>query len=256
MLGEVDSLSKLSMLVLLGDGSRLLTVLDLSGTLLETFPSEVVKLLHLTYLSLRGTNVKIIPKSIGKLQKLDTLNLKNTYVNELPQLLHLLLYHYKEEPTYFSLNNESGFKAPAEIGNLSSLQERCSIEANDDVNESIVLRELGKLTELRILHILKLRRKDGRVLCSSLEKLKNLRSLVVNATEEAEIIDLNSLSLPPHLDFLGTLAPEGHLQKLPDRIPSLNNLVRIYFRWSKLRADVDPLQGLPNLVMLEIYESI
>ncbi|KAL7218019.1 hypothetical protein ACSBR2_011284 [Camellia fascicularis] len=176
----------------------------LKGALLETFPNEVLKLVQLRYLSLRGTNVKVIPKSIGKLQNLETLDLKDTYVTEFPddilklqQLRHILLYRCIQDlvPS-ICFQHHCGFKAPTEIGRLSSLQKLCSIETNHD-NGTILLGEVGKLTQLRKLQIESLRNEDGWVLCSSLEKLSNLRSLIVRAAGEDEIIDLDSLSSPP-----------------------------------------------------------
>ncbi|KAL7217997.1 hypothetical protein ACSBR2_011262 [Camellia fascicularis] len=149
---------------------------------------------------------------------------------------------------------QCGFKAPTEIGRLSSLQKLCSIETNHD-NGTILLGEVGKLTQLRKLQIQDLRNEDGRVLCSSLEKLGNLRSLIVRATGEDEIIDLDSLSSPPQL--LRTLVLEGSLRKVPHWIPSLHSLVRVDLEWSKLR-DVDPLeslQDLPNLVELRLLQT-
>ncbi|XP_028126560.1 disease resistance protein RPM1-like [Camellia sinensis] len=255
-------MSKFSMLASSNDGLQLLTVLDLKGALLETFPNEVLKLIQLRYLSLRGTNVKVIPKSIGKLQNLETLDLKDTYVTELPddilklqQLRHILLYRYKQDlvPS-ICFQHHCGFKAPTEIGSLSSLQKLCSIETNHD-NGTILLGEVGKLTQLRKLRIEKLRNEDGRVLCSSLEKLSNLRSLVVRAAGEDEIIDLDSLSSTPQL--LRTLYLVGRLHKVPHWIPSLHSLVRVILAWSKLK-DVDPLeslQGLPNLVELQLRRT-
>ncbi|KAL7217994.1 hypothetical protein ACSBR2_011259 [Camellia fascicularis] len=221
------------MLASSNDGLQLLTVLELRGAFLETFPNEVLKLFQLRYLSLRGTNVKIIPKSIGKLQNLETLDLKDTYVTELPddilklqRLCHILLYHCIQDPVpSIRFQNHCGFKAPTEIGSLSSVQTLCSIETNHD-NGTILLGEVGKLTQLRKLQIEKLRNEDGRVLCSSLEKLSNLRSLVVRATGEDEIIDLDSLSSPPQL--LQTLYLGGSLHKVPHWIPSLHSLVRTY----------------------------
>ncbi|KAL7249320.1 hypothetical protein ACSBR1_011470 [Camellia fascicularis] len=262
MFNATDSLSKLSILASSNDGLWLLTVLDLRGALLETFPNEVLKLLQLRYLSLRGTKVKIIPKSIGKLQNLETLDLKDTYVTELPddilklqRLRHILLYRYIQDPVpSIRFRHHCGFKAPTEIGSLSSLQKLCSIETNHD-NGTILLGEVGKLTQLRKLQIQKLRNEDGSVLCSSLEKLSNLRSLIVRATGEDEIIDLDSLSSPPQL--LRTLCLEGSLHKVPHWIPSAHSLVRLVLGWSKLR-DVDPLeslQDLPNLVELDLCQT-
>ncbi|KAI8567322.1 hypothetical protein RHMOL_Rhmol02G0112400 [Rhododendron molle] len=252
----IDSVSILSKLASLGEGVRLLTVLDFSGAQLETFPHEVVNLLNLTYLSLRATNVKMTPKSIGKLKKLETLDLKETNVTELPDeilklkhLRHLLLYRYNiDDQIYFPFHCVIGFKAPAGIESLLYLQKLCAIDAS----VSIVLREVEKLTQLRRLFIVRLQKEDGTMLCSSLEKLNNLRSLSIAAIEEDKIIDLDSLSLPPRL--LRNLFLGGRLEKIPHWIPSLHNLKRLRLRWSKLK-DLDPLQSLqdlPNLLSLEL----
>ncbi|KAL7188109.1 hypothetical protein ACSBR1_038046 [Camellia fascicularis] len=157
-----------SMLASLRD-LKLMKVLDLSGASLKIFPNEVVKLGHLTYLSLKGTEVKKIPKSIGRLKNLEILDLRHTYVTELPdeilnlqRLHHLLAFRYEEKLNYYSFNNECGFKAPVEIGSLTSLQKLGSIEANHG-SGSIVPREIGKLTQLKSLGIIKVKGEDVRV---------------------------------------------------------------------------------------------
>ncbi|KAI8567315.1 hypothetical protein RHMOL_Rhmol02G0111700 [Rhododendron molle] len=258
-----DSVSILSKVASLGKGVRLLPVLDLRGAQLETFPHEIVELLNLTYLSLRATNVKMIPKAIGKLKKLETLDLKHTNVTELPDeilklkhLRHLLLYCYVTDDSYLPFHVTIGFKAPAGIGSLLYLQKLCAIEANRGSNSGIVLREVGKLAQLRRLFIVRLQKEDGTMLCSSLEKLNNLRSLLVVAIEEDEIIDLDSLTLPPR-PLLRSLHLRGRLEKIPHWIPSLHNLKRLFLGWSKLK-DVDPLQSLqalPNLRYLGLRDA-
>ncbi|KAI8533786.1 hypothetical protein RHMOL_Rhmol10G0036000 [Rhododendron molle] len=257
-----DPLSMLSKVVSLGKGARLLTVLDLGGTQLQTFPNEILKLIHLTYLSLRGTKVKKIPKSIGDLKNLETLDLKRTDVKELPNeilklqyLRHLLLYRFESHPSYWGILYRTGFKAPAGVGSLSSLQKLFAIEAKHGSDSSIMLRELGKLTQLRRLDILRLAKEDGKVLCSSLEKLNSLHSLGVHALEDDEIIDLDSLSSVPQR--LQTLNLKGVLQHLPHWIPSLHNLKKLRLGHSKLR-DVDPLQplqDLPNLASISLWNT-
>ncbi|KAI8567321.1 hypothetical protein RHMOL_Rhmol02G0112300 [Rhododendron molle] len=252
-----DALSMLPTVASLGKGVMLLTVLDLRGAQLKIFPHEIVNLLNLTYLSLRATNIKKIPKSIGKLKKLEILDLKETDVTELPDeilklhhLRHLLLYRYDNAHCYFPFGDSIGFKAPPGIGSLLYLQKLCGVDANEGNNSGIVLREVGKLTQLRRLLITMLQKEDGTMLCSSLEKLKNLRSLYVAATKEDEIIDLDSLSSPPQL--LQRLYLKGRLEKIPHWIPSLHNLKRLLLGWCKLK-DVDPLQSLqdlPNLLHL------
>ncbi|KAI8533784.1 hypothetical protein RHMOL_Rhmol10G0035900 [Rhododendron molle] len=257
-----DPLSMLSKVVSLGNGARLLTVLDLGGTQLHTFPNEILKLIHLTYLSLRRTEVKKIPKSIGDLKKLETLDLKHTYVKELPNeilklqyLRHLLLYDFEPHPSHWGIGYHTGFKAPAGVGSLSSLEKLCAIEANHDSDSSIMLRELGKLTQLRRLDILRLAKEDGKVLCSSLEKLNSLHSLGVDALEDDEIIDLDSLSSAPQR--LQSLYLKGVLQHLPHWIPSLHNLKKLILGHSKLRHvdPLQPLQDLPNLAILSLWNT-
>ncbi|KAH7851981.1 hypothetical protein Vadar_019107 [Vaccinium darrowii] len=257
-----DPLSMLSKVVSLGNGVRLLTVLDLGGTQLQTFPNEIVKLVHLTHLSLRETKVKTIPKSIGNLKKLETLDLKHTDVTELPHeilklrhLRHLLLYRYKIGVAIHCFPTQSGFKALEGIGSLKSLQKLCSMEANHGSSSNIMLTELGKLIQLGRLSLLGLAKEDGKVLCSSLEKLSSLYSLCVYAKDENEIIDLDSLSSAPQR--LQCLNLSGHLQNLPHWIPSLHNLTRILLKWSKLRDDgpLQLLQDLPNLVSLYLLSA-
>lgn len=140
-----------------------------------------------------------------------------------------------------------GFKAFRGIGALSALQKLVYIEATPG---SGILREVGMLSELRRLCILKLRKEDGRTLCSSIEKLHKLESLNLKSVEENEILDLSYMSSPPPL--LQRLYLTGHIAKLPAWIQDLNSLVKIYFRWTHLSEDpLKYLQDLPNLVHLE-----
>ncbi|KAL7217981.1 hypothetical protein ACSBR2_011246 [Camellia fascicularis] len=209
--------STLSILASSNDGLRLLTVLDLRGALLETFPNEVLKLLQFRYLSLRGTKVKIIPKSIGKLQNLETLDLKQTYVTELPN-------------------------------DILKLQRLRHILLNHD-NGTILLGEVGKLTQLRKLQIEKLRNEDGRVLCSFLKKLSNLRSLILRDVDPLE--SLQDLPNLVQLELVQTY--EG--TELCFKAGGFQRLVRLYLsglkglRWVKLEAG-----SMPHLKELNIWK--
>ncbi|KAF8402083.1 hypothetical protein HHK36_013035 [Tetracentron sinense] len=253
----VRSLSNSSMHTFFS-GFRLLKVLDLKGLPLEMFPNEIANLFHLRYLSLRRTRIKRLPNSIGKLQNLLTLDLKRTHVYELPseifklqRLCHLLVYNHDIQPDSYIYNNFKGFKAQVGVGGLVNLQKLCYVEANQG---SDVIRELGRLTQLRRLGILKLRREDGMDLCSSIEKMSNLRSLSVASTNEKEVLDLQYLSSPPLL--LQRLYIWGHLEMLPLWIPSLDNLVRIVLRGCRLIDDcLDSLQELPNLIEIQLISA-
>jgi disease resistance protein RPM1 len=260
---RVDSLSQSSKSISFPLEFRLLNVLDLQGAPLEVFPNEITKLFHLKYLSLRSTNIKIIPSSIGNLKYLETLDLKHTCITALPveilqlqKLRHLLVYWY-EIHSYAQINSKYGFnsKAMAQIGDLRFLQKLCFIEADHGSND--IMKELGRLDQLRRLGIVKFRRENGVSLCSSIEMLTNLRALSITSIEENEILDLESLSRPP--PFLQRLYLLGRLEKLPVWISSLNNLAKISLKWSQLRDDpLEYLQDLPNLVHLEflqVYEG-
>ncbi|GFP96446.1 disease resistance protein rpm1 [Phtheirospermum japonicum] len=203
---------------------KLLKVLNLEGAPLETIPDEVFKLFHLKHLSLRKTMVKIIPKSIKNLQNLETLDLKHTDVTKLPieilrlrKLRHLLVYKYEDilDASFYKLQ---GAKAPCDIGDyLLSLQKLSCIDA-DEVGGVKIVKEIGKLTQLRRLGIAKLRKADGMELCSSIAKLTNLRSLYISAAEEGEMLDLDyhSSSSSLNLAFLRTLNLRGCLEKVPE----------------------------------------
>ncbi|KAJ7943897.1 Disease resistance protein [Quillaja saponaria] len=249
---------KLSLHKLFPDGFKLLTVLDFQDAPLKKFPIEIVDLYYLRYLSLRNTKVNVIPRYIGKLQNLETLDLKKTSVSALPievlklqRLRHLLVYHLKLE-AYAHFYSKSGCKALVQIGKLQSLQKLCFIKANKGCG--MIMRELGKLTQLRKLGIMKLREQDGKDLCSSIERLTKLRALSITSVGENETIDLQYLSSPHQ--FLERLYLTGRLENLPNWIPSLHSLVRLFLKWSHLKNDpLVYLQDLPNLVHLELLQA-
>ncbi|CAM8885115.1 unnamed protein product [Rhodiola kirilowii] len=243
---------------LFSGGLKLLTVLDLQGATLEKFPSSIIELLNLRYLSLKDTRVKSIPNSIGMLQKLQTLDLKHTLISKVPveilklqQLRNLLIYRYEFE-TYADFPSRYGFKAPNGIQNLFHLRKLCSVEGGQGCNR--VLRELEILTHLRRLAIIELSEENGPLLCSSVEKLKNLHALSISAAKD-DILDLQYLRYPP--ENLRRLYLTGHLKSLPAWISSLVNLAKIFLKSSRLQVDENPLkhiEDLPNLVHVEFLQ--
>ena len=113
------------------------------------------------------------------------------------------------------------------------------------------------LTQLRRLGITHLRQEDGMNICSSLQKLSNLRSLILVSINEDEIIDLQHIyPLSSAPQFLRNLFLQGRLEKLPQWIPSLYGLARVYLRWSKLSDDpLQSLEDLPNLLELRLNRA-
>ncbi|KAL2482026.1 Disease resistance protein RPM1 [Forsythia ovata] len=136
---------------------------------------------------------------------------------------------------------------PKGMGALTSLHQLSFVDATLGTG---ILKELGKMKELRRLCILKLRTDDGMALCSSIENLHNLRVLGISSSAEDEILDLHYMSYPPL--FMQRLYLTGRLAKFPHWIQSLRSLVKVYFKWSQLLDDpLKYLQDLPNLVHLE-----
>ncbi|KAF8393974.1 hypothetical protein HHK36_020176 [Tetracentron sinense] len=116
-----------------------------------------------------------------------------------------------------------------------------------------VVRELGRLSQLRELGIMELRRQDGPELCSSIEKMNNLCGLNVKSLEE-EVLDLQFLSSPPLL--LQQLQLRGNLEKFPNWISSLHNLKNLCLWGCESRDDpLEVLRDLPNLVKLSLIRA-
>ncbi|MBA0621471.1 hypothetical protein Godav_007093 [Gossypium davidsonii] len=253
-----DPLSSSPTDTLIPNSCRLLKVLDLRAAPIENFPEEISNLRLLRYLSLRDTKITTIPSSIKKLQDLETLDLKHSQVSELPveilklrKLHHLLVYRY-EFTSYSRFHSKYGFQALSGIGALQSLQKLCFMDVNHD---NALIMELGKLVQLRRLGITNMRKEDGKILCSSIEKLINLHALSIVSSVKEEVIDLQCLSSPPQL--LQRLYLYGRLEKLPEWIPCLESLAVIYLKWSRLPNDaLESLQNLPNLVHLELLQAV
>ncbi|KAL7196776.1 hypothetical protein ACSBR1_036731 [Camellia fascicularis] len=241
-------------------GFKLLGVLELELAPLYEFPPELTEMIHLRYLSLRSTMIRKLPESIGKLKKLEILDLEHclmTCISSLPngilKLKHLCQlrgYGYCfESSTMFA--STYGMNLPGKIGELTNLQKLGNVEVNDNGD---MLRELGKLTQLRRLGILKLTQENGMELCSSLEKLKHLTALYTVSISTTEPLHLNSLSSGPR--FLQRLYLKSSLPTLPKWIASLQYLAKLVLQHSNLNDDpLKSLQGLPNLVVLELREA-
>ncbi|KAK6142524.1 hypothetical protein DH2020_022872 [Rehmannia glutinosa] len=188
----------------------------------------------LKVLDFGGAPLETIPTEVFKLYHLKYLSLRNTMVTFIPKSIK-----YLENLETLDLKN-------------SKL--RC-IDA-DEVDGIKMVREIGKLTQLRRLGIAKLRRSDGMELCSSIAKLTNLRSLSICSIEEGEMLDLDYSMSSASLPFLRTFELCGFLEKVPQWLPSLSGLTVLLLKWSKLREDpLNCLEDLPNLARLVIHGS-
>ncbi|GLT64762.1 hypothetical protein SLA2020_372330 [Shorea laevis] len=237
---------------------KLLKVLDFEDAPIDYLPHEVGNLFHLKHLSLRRTKVKILPKSVGKLQNLQTLNVMETAVRELPieifrlyKLRHILAHSHDFEikSSFYSV---LGVKVHEGVASLNDLQTLSIIEANH--HGVGLFEELGKLSQLSQLGISNMTAKRGRALCTSIQNMVHLKILVVGSISEDEIIDLQSISSPP--PFLEHIYLRGRLEKLPNWIPELQNLVTLILLFSSLEEDpLSSVQDLPNLITLSLNHA-
>ncbi|XP_030932466.1 disease resistance protein RPM1-like [Quercus lobata] len=231
-------------------------VMDCEGAPIDYIPKEVGNLFHLRYLSLRDTKVQTLPKSIGKLHNLKTLDLKGSLVSELPleiSRLHKLQYlaaYIENNYIVYNIAHRCAVKIPSGIGCLQSLQKLHKVEANSDA----LIAELGRLRQLRKLHIFDIKAENGIALCTMLEKMINLQSPRISAKSEEKVLEFQSMSSP--LPLLRTLFLYGRLEKLPEWIPKLNFMVKMGLLWSRLMDDpLKVLQTLPNLMYLRLYDG-
>lgn len=237
---------------------KLLKILHLDHAILEALPSGIKKLLLLKYLSLRNTKIKLLSISTGRLKHLETLNVKETYVTELPsslvtleKLQHLLVGCYTIIGRE-AFNAVQGVKVPKEIGKLTNLQKLSFVRADKDHK---LIQELQNLKKLRKLGIVDLPSNSGQFLCKTIEALKSLRSLSMASETSNQVLDIQEIKEPPQLQRLNLW---GRLEKMPQWISNLHELVRIRLKWSRLTAVNNPLTiigRLNNLLELQLLDA-
>ncbi|XP_054791498.1 disease resistance protein RPM1-like [Prosopis cineraria] len=231
---------------------NLMRTLDFDDAPLDALPEEIGDLLLLEYLSLRNTKVKKLPASIGKLQNLLTLDIKNSHVQSLPREINKLTklrqllgysFHGGEIDLGMAAFSYQGLQIMKEgFGKFKDLQELYSIDCYH-INNAFIIKELRKLKQLKKLGITRLRRQNGRDLCSTIESLTCLTSLWIGAVEEGDFLELDSLINPPR--HLERLYLEGRLRSLPKWIPRLKKLVKLCLYGSGITDD--PILALKNL---------
>ncbi|KAK1292548.1 Disease resistance protein RPM1 [Acorus calamus] len=228
---------------------RLLRVLDLYRAPVESLPNAVCNLFNLRYLSIRRTKVNVLPKNFGRLQKLQTLDLQYSRVKELPRMTELLdLRHLFIIRSVDEIGLSVGMRTPGKIWALKDLQTLEGIVSNNKV-----VQQVQNLKRLRSFVILEVKMFDGEALCASIEKMRFLNNLQVQAME-GEGLELESLASPP--SQLQKLFLIGHLQRLPRWFSVLNSLKVLRLRSSWLNEDpLRSLQSLPVLVCLELHKA-
>ncbi|KAG5094215.1 hypothetical protein JHK84_049803 [Glycine max] len=227
---------------------RLLKILDFEDCPMDFVPKTWGNLAHLKYLSLRRCiGAEVLVKFISKLQNLETLDIRNAKLGEmskeickLTKLRHLLVKNVK----LFELKNG--------LGGMTSLQTLCqlSVGYNEDDDVVELLKELGKLKQLRSLGLIDLKEGLGTALCSTINELPNLEKLHIQSDWD---FDFNVIDLPliSSLAMLRKLKLSGRLNKFPEWVPQLQNLVKLSLLRSRLTDDpLKSLQNMPHLLFL------
>ncbi|RZB51234.1 disease resistance protein RPM1-like [Glycine soja] len=220
----------------------LLKVLDFEGSAFSYVPENLGNLCHLKYLSFRYTWITSLPKSIGKLQNLETLDIRDTDVSEMPEeisklkkLRHLLAY-YRCSIQW------------KDIGGMTSLQEIPPVIIDDD---GVVIREVGKLKQLRELSVDDFEGKHKETLCSLINEMPLLEKLFIDAADWSEVIELYITS---PMSTLRKLVLWGTLTRLmPNWISQFPNLVQLSLGGSRLTNDaLKSLKNMPRLLFLDL----
>ncbi|KAL2322750.1 hypothetical protein Fmac_027129 [Flemingia macrophylla] len=192
-----------------------LKVLHFESTLSTYVPKNLGNLIYLKYLSFWG--MATIPESIGKLQNLETLDARDSTVifmpkeiSKLRKLRHLLV------GGFISL-----VKVKDSLGDMASLEHLHTLRIDDN---GVMIRELAKLNKLRDLRLDYLRKEHGCILGSSINVMQFLEKLHINARDPKEVIDLQTVSPK---STLRKLLLSGKLEKFPNWIPELRNLVKL-----------------------------
>ncbi|GAU41224.1 hypothetical protein TSUD_129000 [Trifolium subterraneum] len=209
-------------------------------------------LIHLKYLSFKnyhtvGSGFEL-PKSIGMLQNLETLDLGSYRIYEIPKevsnlrkLRHLLGFRM------------SLFQLKGGIGGMETLQTLSSVQIGDSDDGIELIKELGKLRQLRKLSLFHVMEDYICTLSSSLNEMQYLENLYISSNKSGNcylFIDLHLDSPPP---MLRSLTLRGALVKLPEWILKLQNLVKLKLQYSHLSDDpIKLLENMQNLFSLSI----
>uniref|UniRef100_A0A0R0F6N9 NB-ARC domain-containing protein n=1 Tax=Glycine max TaxID=3847 RepID=A0A0R0F6N9_SOYBN len=106
-----------------------------------------------------------------------------------------------------------------DIGGMTSLREIPPVIIDDD---GVVIREVGKLKQLRELLVVDFRGKHEKTLCSLINEKPLLEKLLIDAADVSEVIDLYITS---PMSTLRKLVLYGKLTRLPNWISQFPNLV-------------------------------
>ncbi|URE30019.1 disease resistance protein [Musa troglodytarum] len=174
-----------TLLKMVSRNARYLRVVDLESADMDKVPDVFMDLINLHYLGLRKTNVRRLPDSIGRLRNLQTLDLRYTKIEKLP----------KDRPVEEAAipagsqveRQKPHVKAPGGLGlqNLTTLQ-HLDIAADEESS----MRQLGYLTQLKVLIVSKVKGVHCPQLSASVSHMTSLYKLSITAYDEKEVLQL------------------------------------------------------------------
>jgi disease resistance protein RPM1 len=138
-------------------------------------------LIHLKYLSFKNFSGKSdfeLPKSIGMLQNLETLDLRHDLCYKIPKEVSKL-----RKLQHLLGRNMSLFQLKGDIGGMESLQTLSSVRIGDDDDDDDgieLIKELGKLRQLRKFSLSNVKQVHISTLSSSLNGMQHLENLSLN----------------------------------------------------------------------------
>ncbi|XP_027930708.1 disease resistance protein RPM1-like [Vigna unguiculata] len=215
-----------------------LKVLDFGYAPLYDVPENLGSLIHLKYLSFWSTFIRSLPKSIGKLQNLETLDVRANREIEVPKEITKL-----RKLRCLLGNRMSAIAVKDSIGSMTSLQMMHILIDPDGV----VIRELGKLKQLRDMRLSNVMGHHSDTLSSSINQMQLLERLDIFVQHLSEPIDLHITS---SLSKLRKLHLYANLKEFPNWIPRLQNLVKLSLVQSRLTNI--PLISIGNMANLLI----
>ncbi len=227
------------------------SILDLSGSNLDTIPKDVFKLKNLQVLHLgfvqgvgfvNSNNITELPPELFELSKLEELYLASNQFKSIPPEIRKLA-----QLQILDLSWNPFKKLPKEIGELKKLE---SLRLNGSQIKNLP-DEIGELKALRTLMLIDNQLKSFPV---TLTKLENLKHININGSKR--------LNLTKTLDLFSKLPKLNHLnlpnvKKIPENIVELKTLRTLYITDQNFKEFASPLETLsqmPNLRKLLIYD--
>ncbi|KAI4995616.1 hypothetical protein ZWY2020_035519 [Hordeum vulgare] len=248
----LDRLGKFTLL-------RVLDLEDCKGIKYEHL-RDVCRMYLLRFLNLKGTAINKMPPVIGELENLETLDVRGTHLEDLPETVSKL--QKLEQLQISNRGNNSGWIARRGMGRMKALRMvnkvilRCDASAAQEIGELQQLRELGIFVNITGGTGVSdsLVQNANQKLAESLGKMCSLRWLNINSDSwDKDALDfLHDIKSPPRL--LQYLRIGACINKLPDWMGSLNNLIELFIAWTYFVGDqlYGPVCKLPNLKRINL----